>query len=388
MIFPVFDKGGGIQRAVVELSAQLVTAGHDVHGVANTWDPDAARITFHRVPMIKPNNPLQMATFCLASTVALKTWLARERFDIVHSHGAATLEADVVTAQSCHLAWVVSSSQALRRFSRPWIRRHLNPPHPSVLAIERYQYTRGHYRKITAVSGGVKREIMALYGVPDGDITVVPNGVNLDEFGTLPPASARQALRAGLGLTPRDRVLLFVANEFPRKGLGLLLEALAHLPRNVHLLCVGRGDPGPYLATVAHHDLQQRVHFVPHTTAVRNEYAVSDLFVVPTYYEAFGLVIVEAAAAGLPLLCTAAHGPRDIIVDGVNGLFLKHEARDIADKVWGVLSNPAWARALGDNARATARAYRWETIKDRYVAVYQEAVERKQRGAAPRAPRT
>jgi UDP-glucose:(heptosyl)LPS alpha-1,3-glucosyltransferase len=174
-------------------------------------------------------------------------------------------------------------------------------------------------------------------------------------------------------------VLLLVANEFPRKGLGVLLDALALLPPSVHLVCVGKGNPRPYLATVADRDLQRRVHFVPHTANMRAYYAAADIFAFPTQYEAFSLATLEAAGAGLPLLCTRVNGTEELVVDGHNGLFVERDGRDVADKVRWMLEVPDRIRALGRAAHETARAYQWQAIKDRHVVVYQEVLNAKQR---------
>ncbi len=379
MVFPVFDKAGGIGRALVELSVQLAGDGHEVHVVANSWDRSYADrgLIFHRVPMVKPNNPLQMSSFALASTAALRGKLARERFDVVHSHGLAALEADVVTAQSCHRAWVELSNPTLKPFSAAWLRRRLNPKHPTMMAIERHLYGERHCRKIVSVSHGVKQEIMRLYDVPDEAVAVIPNGVNPDEFAAERLDSQREATRASLGLAPHDRALLFVANEFPRKGLDALLDGLALLPPSVHLLCVGKGNPQPYLPAVARHGLGPRVHFIAHTPHVRAYYAAADLFVFPTQYEAFSLATLEAAAAGLPLLCTRVNGTDELIADGINGLFIARDGRDIAAKVQWVLDGPDRVAALGRAARESAKNYQWDRIKDRHVTVYEEVADAK-----------
>jgi UDP-glucose:(heptosyl)LPS alpha-1,3-glucosyltransferase len=277
----------------------------------------------------------------------------------------------------------------LAPFTRPWLRRRLNVGHPALLLAERYVFGGRRYGKIVSVSHGVKREIMALYGVPDGDIVVIPNGVNLDEFAVDAARGEGEALRSALGITPHDHVLLLVANEFPRKGLGVLLDALALLPPSIHLVCVGKGNPRPYLATVAERNLERRVHFVPHTTTMRAYYAASDIFAFPTQYEAFSLATLEAAGAGLPLLCTRVNGTEELVVDGHNGLFVEREGRDIADKVRWMLAAPERVRALGQAAHETARAYQWPAIKDQHVRLYEEILDGKRvrlRAAAPRTP--
>ena len=377
MVFSVFNKAGGIERAMVEVSTRLIDDGHDVHLVANDRDSAYRHLPFHYIPMLKPNNPLQMFSFSLASTVALRSWLRKERFDIVHSHGLASLEADVVTAQSCHRAWVNLSNPTLSPFTWPWLRRRLNPQHPTMMWLERHIYAGHHYRKIVAVSEGLKQDIVTWYGVPADDIVVIPNGVDLDEFNVDTVTTERAATRARLGLAPGDCALLFVANEFPRKGLSQVLDALTRLPDTVHLVCIGRGNPAPYLATVERLGLQPRVHFIPNTPDIRGYYAASDMFVLPTQYESFCIAALEAAVAGLPLLCTRVQGIEDRLVDGYNGFFVERDGRDIATKVQWLLDNPDQKRILGEAARESAQGYGWDAIKDQHVALYHEILTAK-----------
>lgn len=329
--------------------------------------------------MLKPDNPLQMASFCLASTFALRYLRLRERFDVIHCQGAASLQADVITAHSCHQAWIDFSRPTLKPPSRAWILRRLNPQHLALTTIERHQYRPGHYKRIVTVSAGVSRDIQRLYKLPARDLTVIPNGVDLREFGLESLQSDRLPGRRLLGLSDENTALLFVANEFSRKGLAVLLEAMTLLPDQVHLICVGRGNSKPFLPRVDRDGLANRVHFIPHTSNMRIYYAIADAFVFPTQYEAFSLAILEAAAAGLPLICTRVHGQEDMVIDRLNGLFIERDAVDISGKVRWLMQDRARARAMGAAARAAANAYQWDSIKNRYVEVYENVLAEKRR---------
>jgi UDP-glucose:(heptosyl)LPS alpha-1,3-glucosyltransferase len=341
-------------------------------------DPDPRLIRRH-IPMVRPNNPLQMASFNLASTLALQTWLRREQYDIVHGHGCATLAQDVVTAHSCHRAWVQQSRHTVRPFTRAWLLKRLNPQHPTIQFLEQVQYQPDHYQQIIAVSEGIKAELTTHYPIPPERITVIPNGVNLDEFHPQLIADHRAAVRARLGLTDEDRVLLFVANEFPRKGLDTILEALARLgdPR-LTLLVVGRGDADAYRSRIGQMGLTPQVRFIPGTTAVAPYYAASDLFVFPTLYEPFGLVIIEALACGLPVVTSACAGA-GLAVNAANGRLLDEprDAAALAEHIRTLLARPA-AEVI-PAARRAAERYSWDRIAGEYLQVYERVADRRAR---------
>ena len=127
-----------------------------------------------------------------------------------------------------------------------------------------------------------------LYGVPPGDIAVLPNGYSPAEFSAARVREHRAPMRAKLGYAEGDKVVIFVANELERKGFGPLLRAAASLndPR-LRLLAVGRLDGGRYADEIRRLGLTDRVHFAGPSGDVATFYAAADLFVLPTQYEAW-----------------------------------------------------------------------------------------------------
>jgi UDP-glucose:(heptosyl)LPS alpha-1,3-glucosyltransferase len=101
-------------------------------------------------------------------------------------------------------------------------------------------------------------------------------------------------------------------------------------------------------------------------------YAAADAFVLPTAYEAFPLVALEAAASGVPLLVTAVNGVEDLLQDGHGGWFIVPEGQDIARRLNQLRSDPELARAMPARARAAAARYSWEAMVEAYLAIYQE----------------
>src|SRR5690606_35585564 len=139
--------------------------------------------------------------------------------------------------------------------------------------------------------------------------------------------------RAEHGIADDDTVLLWVGKEFRRKGLEPLIKALPGLPRSARAIVVGGDDPAPFQALAARLGVADRIVFVGHSSRVEDYFAAGDVFVFPTLYEAFALVTLEAAAAGLPLVTTRVNGTEDFVVDGENGAFIERDPASIVAAV-------------------------------------------------------
>jgi glycosyltransferase involved in cell wall biosynthesis len=117
--------------------------------------------------------------------------------------------------------------------------------------------------------------------------------------------------------------------------------------------------------------VSDRVHFAGHVPDVAAVYAAADAFTLPTTYEAFPLVSLEAAAAGLPLLITPVSGVEDLIEDGSNGWFVERSASSIAERLLE-LTDPQLRERLARSARKSAEPYAWDGVIKRYLELYEE----------------
>ncbi len=365
-----FNHEGGIERASYELATALGALGSDVTLIAESVDPPAADpLRWQRVRMPKVPGFAIPAVYPRRATKQA----AGAGYDILHNQGAcALMTQDVITAHSCHRAWwemKFRGGEAARAL--------LNPLHHVVLATERRNYSPGAYSKVIAVSNGVGRELTRHYDVPPDRIRVIPNAVDVAKFQTSRTTGARARIRADLGIRPDAHVLLFVGKEFRRKGLAPVIGALPDLPESVVLLVVGGDDQAPFRAQAAAAGVGARVFFAGHSPNVHEYFAAGDAFVFPTLYEAFALVSLEAAAAGLPLLTTKVNGTEDFVVDGVNGFFIQREAGSIVAAVRRLLDDPVMAERMGRAARKGVAAYTWDRIAARTRDVYAEVAEEK-----------
>jgi 2-deoxystreptamine N-acetyl-D-glucosaminyltransferase/2-deoxystreptamine glucosyltransferase len=212
-------------------------------------------------------------------------------------------------------------------------------------------------------------------GIPAGRVHVIPPGYD-------PALFATAAADPFPGL-PRPRVA-YLGRLAPQKDVGTLLEAFARLPAGTRLLLVGDGPDRPALQRRAQ-TFGGRVHFagfVPHTT-VPAVLQHADLLVLPSLYEDLSSVLIEAMAAGLPVVATRVGGTADLVHDGVNGLLVPPgDPAALAAAVSAVLADPAAAARLAAAARRTAAGYAWPDLARAVLQVYRHVTGYASDGAA------
>lgn len=370
-----FNQQGGIERASYELARELGALGDEVTLVAHVVDPaPEPPLSWHPVRMPPTPGALIPLVYPSRATRSLRG----RPYDIRHNQGGCALRGqEIVTAHSCHRAWwqlKFSQGEAARAL--------LNPHHHAVLHVEKANYRPGAYSRVIAVSAGVGREVTQHYGVPPELIRVIPNAVDLARFQPADAAARRARVRARHGLGDDDVVLLWVGKEFRRKGLGPLIAALPLLPPSAKVLVVGGDDPAPFREQSTRLGVADRVVFAGHSSAVEDFFVAGDVFVFPTLYEAFALVTLEAAAAGLPLVTTRVNGTEDFVVEGGNGFFIEREAASIGSALRPLVERPELRRRIGENAARSVAGYTWDAVARQTHDVYEEVLaERAHRDA-------
>ena len=330
--FPRIDPTrGGAETYIVDLCWSLIRAGHQVDLYAESWSegslpPEVRCIT---VPAPGRTRLTRIWNFARNSEAALKEaeYDCSVGFINTYAH-------DVIIPQGgVHGGSLQANSL---RFKNRLVRRlyllgkMLNPKYATYRAIERLQYAPERQTRVIAVSNMVRRDIQQLHHVPRQRIAVVPNAIDPARVRVQQPGATRCAFRNRLGLEPSDLVGLFVGHNFALKGLDPLLRSLRSRnqpgKRPIHLLVCGGGQVGPYRRLARSLGLAQTVHFLGFHPDVRECYAASDFFVLPTYYDPCSLVVLEALACGLPVITTAQNGAGELISDGRQGYVLTSPA--------------------------------------------------------------
>lgn len=217
---------------------------------------------------------------------------------------------------------------------------------------------------VIAVSRGTMDQA-AIAGVPHEKMSVVYNGVDQSYFA----AGVKGKLRAELGLTQQDFVLCYVGNLVRRKGADVLVRAFIKFIRNhhahAHLIIAGadvKEEDGRYVEAfkneIAEAKIQNLVHFLGFRQDVPDLLADTDMFVMSSRMESFGLSIVEAMAASLPLIATSSGSIAEVVEDGVSGILVPPcEVERLADAMYGLYMDSDRRKRLGHNARLRATRF-------------------------------
>ncbi|MEA3212764.1 MAG: UDP-glucose:(heptosyl)LPS alpha,3-glucosyltransferase [Chthoniobacter sp.] len=367
LTFPGCHRRGGVERVMLECANFLATRGHETHAFANQWEVSSIRpeVVRHTVPSRRLPSALRLPLFARESRSAICALAPRA--DVIASFGVAAPPGSVVWMQSVHAAWLKISQRSRPFWGR--CRQRLNPFHPVVLAMEQRLLGGKRYRKVIALSEQVRSDIVRFHGVPESDIIVVPNGFSSAEFNPVRGVSNRARMRATLGYLPENKVVVFVANELDRKGFTPLLRAIASLrDSRVHLLAVGRLDPSQCRGTIASLGMSERVKFTGPSNEVADFYAAADVFALPTQYEAWGLVIVEAMASGLRVLTSRLAGAAVAVDEGRTGQLLDDPAdvTEIAGKLRCLLEEDG---PSPEEISASVARYEWAQVLQGYESI-------------------
>jgi glycosyltransferase involved in cell wall biosynthesis len=340
---------GGQDRYVLELARHLAGTC-EVHIIAARVEgPLPAAVRVHRLAV--PRRPLLLAAPLFRRAAARA--VAPLGCDVVHGIGGALPGASVITAPFCHAAWLAQGGprSAYQRLV-------------SLQAVrdERRAYHHPRLAAVIAVSARTAAELERHYGPLAAPLTVIPNGVDLETF-TLRSGGAREA--------GRRRRILFVG-AYGRKGLETAIAALAAMRCDAELVAVGDGDRAAFRRQAARAGVGDRVRLEPPRGGIAAVMADADLFLFPTRYEPFGMVIAEAMACGVPVVTSAAAGAAELIQEGVSGRVIAdpRDAPAFAAAADSVLADETGRMAMGRAARQAVGELGWDRIAARTLEVY------------------
>lgn len=257
----------------------------------------------------------------------------------------------------------------------------------ALLMLTRFLLTRiDYYRTVNER----ERDYAVRHGFPVDRAVALPMATATTPFFAPLTPEARTRIRADYALAPDDRVILWVGHPIGFKRLAMLFRIFAAIMReeaNARLLIVGAGDEerafaqsagiadrGVIIGKMAHADLP----------AI---YALGDVYALTSSYEGVPRVLVEASAAGLPLIGFAVPGVDEVIEDGVNGYLVQEgDEAAFADRLLMLVRDPALARLMGESAqRLATERFNAERYAERWVGMWREAMEKgKRKGARKR----
>lgn len=297
------------------------------------------------------------------------TAVAEQSFDLVQSHERIPC-CDIYRAgDGVHREWLIQRRRAASRWGR--IKLGGNPYHAYMVRAEEAMFRSPKLRAVICISEMVKAEIMQHFGLPAAKLHVLYNGIDTERFHPRLREAHRSALRHQLGIPEDDTLCLFVGSGFERKGVGALLEALAELPPSVRAVVVGRDKKlAAYRRRAERLGLGTRVYFAGGQKDILPWYGIADLFVMPTLYEPFGNVILEAMACGLPVVTSTKCGGAELITPGGGGFVV--DALDVAGLRDAIdrLCDPDLREATGQAARRRAEEFTLERMAREFSELY------------------
>jgi UDP-glucose:(heptosyl)LPS alpha-1,3-glucosyltransferase len=351
-----------MERVLTELIEGLRDLGDQVTVIARNCELQTpAGVTFHRVR--GPRRPFVIAHpwFLIAGSLAVRRW----RRGLVQATGAIVLDrVDVIAVHYCHQVGPANPSRSHVLF-------RVQGKIASLLkrVSERAVFRLNRSASFVCVSEGVADEVREHYPRIGDRVITIHNGVDTRRFAPGVRRNDARALRQALDVSDEQLVALFVGSEWDRKGLGLAIEALAHAPGWV-LVVAGDGDRPRYQQLADSLGVGADVRWLGVTSDVQLAYALADAFVLPSAYETFSLVSFEAAASGLPVLCTPVSGVRELIRDGENGFLIERDPRHIAGRLAQLAADPDLRSELGHAARESALGFSWQTMVRRHQELY------------------
>jgi glycogen synthase len=375
---------GGLARHVRKLSEALVDLGVEVHVLTRGGEDApaneiAAGVEVHRIR--EPAHPTDLDEFV--------NWVGQMNADMLEA-GVELGEAfdfDLVHGHD----WLVAGAcdQLARRFEAPlvttihateygrhqgWVKDH---PQAYIHGVERWITNRS--QRVIACSAYMQEQIADIFAVAPGRITVIPNGIDPADL-PQPGAAELARLRAGFA-APEERLVLLIGRLVYEKGFQLALEAMPRLiaaAPGTRFLVAGSGTHEEELKKQA-----EELGLMDHGTflgwiaddVLRSLYAIADLTVVPSIYEPFGLVALEAMASGCPVIVADTGGLREVVPHEGAGLrFRSRDPAALAEVAIRVLSDPALEARLVAEAHEHVRRFDWADIAAQTAEVYADLV--------------
>lgn len=382
---PGVGDGGGMNVYVRELVSALAHAGLDCTTYTRAWHPDLPRVVNvepnHRVVHI-PAGDFDLPKNELLSVV--DEFADGVRDDIVANGGADVLHANYwlsgIAGHRLKHELDLPLVMTFHTFAR--VKAQGGDPE-STTREEGESSIIGCTDAICVSCTEEERQFRDLYGDPPGTIEIVAPGVEHAFFAPGDKRGARHALRLPIDVP----MMLFVGRIQPLKGLDVAVRTLAQLDdRATRLIVVGgaSGDDGDHEVRrinelIDELGVRSRVHFVAPQAhhLLSTYYRAADVVIVPSRSESFGLVALEAAACGIPVVASGVGGLITIVDDGVTGhLVADRDPSVFATHVNRLIANPISAAEMGRRAAEKARNYTWSFAAARLRRAYNDVATR------------
>lgn len=308
-------------------------------------------------------------------------------YQIIHSHYWLS----GVVAMHLKRCWQIPTIQMFHTLGE--MKNRIAPPGTNTdppLRIQTEQAIVDDTDYLIAATPAERVQLLWLYQTNVRKVRIISPGVDLDRFQPIPSATARTAL----GISDSMKVVLFVGRIERLKGIDHLMEAIkwlqVHEPTftsNLKLLIIGgdpeqQSDPNTEMGRLNHISeelsLRESVNFLGARSQddLQQYYSAADVVIMPSHYESFGMVALEAMACGTPVIASEVGGLAYLVQDGLTGFHVPdRDSIQLAQKIKLLLETPALQHEMSQNAVDYAQQYSWAKIADEIAALYVEALQ-------------
>jgi len=350
-----FDSaGGGTERNLIVTADYLRAAGHQITIFADQIRGAAGDRDVHRVGVgPRLGRALSLMRFAWTAAPAAR----RAGTDLVLSF-ARCVGADVMrSGGGAHASYIRAARRWRGALGASAMR--ISPYHQVQMLVERQAFRSPGLRRAIAVSNFVRDDLIREFRLAPEKTVTIYNGVDLDRFRPGADPSERAAIRRKFAVPASARMVVFVGNGFARKGLGFLIEAWPLVAGGAFLLVVGADRAADKFAHRARAlNVGARVVFAGPQPNVEAIFHAADAFAMPSLFEPFGNVVMEAMASGLPVMTSVFSGVAELIPPSMRGFRVDNpdDVGEVALRLGALFDAPA---SLGGEARETAENFTW-----------------------------
>ncbi|WP_423792694.1 glycosyltransferase family 4 protein [Methanocaldococcus indicus] len=369
---------GGLAIHCKGLAEGLVKLGHEVDIITTDYNlPEYENINGVNVYRVRPITHSHFLTWAIlmAEEMEKKLGILGLDYDVIHCHDWMTHFVGANIKHLCKMPYVQSiHSTEIGRCGGLY-----SEDSKTIHTIE-YLSTYESCQVIT-VSKALKDEVCSIFNTPEDKVKVIYNGINPEKYDIFLPDEEKWRIKESLGII-YEKVILYVGRLTYQKGVEYLIRALPKIleKHNVKLVIAGHGDMRGYLEDLANKlGVRDKVIFLGFVNEdfLIKLYKIADVVVIPSVYEPFGIVALEAMAASVPVVVSSVGGLREIVKHEYNGIWVYPKNPDsIAWGVDRVLSDEALRKYIVENAKKDVYTkYSWECIARETVNVYKIAID-------------
>lgn len=347
-------KSAGSSKYVIETTKEFVK-NNDVHVFANYWDGLDERVNVHKIPIIPGNFYMREASFTLFASAVM----AGKKFDVALAQPTRYFSPMIAEMQFIQRAWV-----EYRRANH----MKITLGDRILPKIEKYNLKR--CKMAIAISQSVADDLARIYKMPEEKIKVVYSGVDCNEFNPENREKYSEEIKKRHGIADDEKIILFQGNPFDRKGLEYAIRALPLIQKDSKLIVVGNDDITQYMGIARKLGVDKRIIHVAFTSEMKKYFATADAFVLPSLYDTFALVVLEAMASGCGVVSSKYAGVSELIEDGKEGFVVDTKnIGDIAENINSVLNG---GNVFRKNARKKAEQCGWDRTAKKMLSVFEE----------------